>query len=153
MISGASFFNQSAFYDKSGEVYIVCDDSTYACKSGKVFRGELCLIDRHGGKWFARQTGIIYVYNNQEYSGAINLRRLSADEDFVLDHAVWVQTQKGLTRLQFDGQKLQVVEELKTAVDPWGQCTAKGARNVFWIKEASGKSGTTCLVLDEKYML
>ncbi len=132
-------------------MYIACDYRTYACKSGQVLNGEMRLIDRHGGKWFVAQNSVMYMTGNTVYSVSVG-QRLSLGEDYLLDHAVWVEVQGGLARIQFTGKGLQVVEEIKMVLDPWAFCTAKAARHVLWIKTVNNAAGTTCYVLDEKYL-
>lgn len=126
------------------------EGKTYACKSGKVHSGELRLIDRHDGKWFVNSTQLTYVTGQHTYSITMQ-RRSAVVEDFLLDHAVWVEVRGGLARVCFNGKELQVVEEVKQAIDSWGMCSAKGARNVLWVKITTGAPGTCCLVMDEKY--
>jgi hypothetical protein len=150
-LSGASFFLTNTYYD-SGEVYICTDNKTVACKSREVFEGQLCLIDRHGGKWFYRG-GLNYVYGGRTYSLHVALLRVGAMQDYVLNHAVWVHTQAStFARIHFDGTQLRVIEEVKVGIDPWGMITSAGARNVLWAKETMGTAGMRCLVLDEKHM-
>lgn len=133
-------------------MYIRVDNKTYACKSGQMSSSELCLIDRHGGKWL-HWGNLIFALGAKSYALSLPLRRVAAMEDFTMQHAVWVHTQKStLARVHFDGTQLRVIEEIKMGLDPWAMITAKGARNLLWMKESMGKAGTRCLILDEKHM-
>lgn len=158
------------FYDKRGEVYVISEEwsmdyqangmhfKTYPLLKSPMIalRGKLLLIDRHNGKWLYQErinanipSTLIYRpdQGNAEFKLEISLKVQLANEDFMADHSVWLHVDSGLTRVKFNGEALEITEQLKMVVPSSTRTSLSNGRYVLWGREYNSCS---CFALEEK---